>query len=94
MTNETKCGIINEFANEPDGSHRAQERTTTTEKFEKSFSKKFEKRLDKLPKMWYNDKVAGERNTRKKLRKTGLRILDKFRVEWIPTGWEAGRTYC
>ena len=25
LTNETKCGIINEFANEPDGSHRAQE---------------------------------------------------------------------
>ena len=44
LTNETKCGIINELANEPDGSQRAQERTTT-EKFEKSFSKKLKKDL-------------------------------------------------
>ena len=53
LTNERKCGIINEFADELDGSHEPQR--ATTEKFEKSFSKNFKKRLDKLPKMWYNE---------------------------------------
>jgi len=45
LTNSKKCGIINEFADEPDGSYRAQSGQPTKESLKRKIQKNLKKDL-------------------------------------------------